>query len=85
MSLRKYLHLLKIIYDTICLQSFVTCPLSVNWVGFVLICFGAVDSVCSFLFGRIVKYTGRIPLFSMAFLVNVAVIIALLVSNLKGH
>ncbi|XP_076819317.1 protein unc-93 homolog A-like isoform X2 [Clavelina lepadiformis] len=56
-------------------RSFVTCPLAVNWVGFVLICYGACDSACSFLFGRVEKYTGRLPLFTMAFLINLALII----------
>jgi len=56
-------------------QSFVSCPLGVNWIGFVLICYGACDSVCSLLFGRIEKYTGRFPLFLMAFLINITLII----------
>ena len=63
------------------LQSFVTCPLAVNWVGFVLICFGACDSVFSFIFGRAEKYTGRIVLFTGAFLINFALIIVFLVSS----
>jgi len=52
-------------------RSFVTCPLAVNWVGFVLICFGAFDSFFSFAFGRLEKFTGRISLFSLATVINV--------------
>lgn len=63
-------------------QSFVTCPIAVNWVGFVLICFGACDAVFSFLFGRVEKYTGRLPLFGMASVINLALIITFLVSRI---
>ncbi|XP_039251352.2 protein unc-93 homolog A-like [Styela clava] len=60
-------------------QSFITCPIAVNWIGFIMICFGGVNSICSFLFGRIEKYTGRIPLFSLSTLINLGIIITLLV------
>jgi len=63
------------------LQSFITCPLAVNWVGFVLICYGACDSIFSFSFGRVEKYTGRWPLFTLAFLINIALIIVFQVSE----
>lgn len=59
-------------------KSFVTCPIAVNWVGFILICFGACDAVFSFLFGRVEKYTGRPPLFGLASVINLALIITFL-------
>lgn len=31
--------------------------------GYVMICFGAVDALCSVLFGRLARHTGRITLF----------------------
>lgn len=31
--------------------------------GYVMICFGAVDALCSVLFGRLARHTGRIALF----------------------
>ncbi|XP_039250453.2 protein unc-93 homolog A-like [Styela clava] len=60
-------------------KSFITCPIAVNWIGLTMICFGAVDSICSFMFGRIEKYTGRVPLFSMSTLIFLAIFITLLV------
>ena len=60
-------------------QSYVSCPLAINWIGFILICYGACDAVCSFLFGRIEKYSGRFLLFLMAFVINLALIIVFLV------
>ncbi|KAE8286552.1 Protein unc-93-like protein A [Larimichthys crocea] len=40
--------------------------------------FGATNSLCSFLFGRLARYTGRAALFFLAALTNFACIIALL-------
>ena len=33
--------------------------------GYVMICFGAVDALCSVLFGRLARHTGRIALFAL--------------------
>lgn len=30
-----------------------------------MICFGATNSLCSFMFGRLAEYTGRAPLFCL--------------------
>ncbi|XP_018669845.2 protein unc-93 homolog A-like [Ciona intestinalis] len=60
-------------------RSFITCPLAVNWVGFVLICYGACDSLCSFCVGYIEKYTGRPSLFGMAAVIHLALIITFLI------
>ncbi|XP_077970277.1 protein unc-93 homolog A-like [Styela clava] len=60
-------------------KSFITCPIAVNWIGLMMICFGAVDSICSFIFGRIEKYTGRVPLFSISTLISFAITTTLLV------
>jgi len=59
-------------------KSFITCPLGVNWVGFVLICYGACDSVFSITFGRLEKYSGRIVLFILAAIINLALLIVFL-------
>lgn len=45
------------------LQNYVTCALGIHYVGFVMMCFGASNSICSFLFGRLARYTGRVALF----------------------
>lgn len=59
-------------------KNYVTCALGIHFVGFVMMCFGATNSLCSFLFGRLARYTGRAPLFLLAAVTNLACIIALL-------
>ncbi|XP_072907737.1 protein unc-93 homolog A isoform X1 [Hemitrygon akajei] len=59
-------------------KAYVTCALGIQYVGYCMICFGASNSVFSLTFGKLSKYTGRIPLFFYATLVNVASIISLL-------
>ncbi|XP_072032786.1 protein unc-93 homolog A-like [Amphiura filiformis] len=58
-------------------KSFVTCKIGVQWVGYVMICYGVVDASSSYLSGRVEKWTGRIPQFSMAALINIALMIAM--------
>ncbi|XP_003456751.1 protein unc-93 homolog A [Oreochromis niloticus] len=59
-------------------KNYVTCALGIHYVGFVMMCFGASNSLCSILFGRLARYTGRAPLFALAALTNLSCIIALL-------
>ncbi|KAK3516688.1 hypothetical protein QTP70_022187 [Hemibagrus guttatus] len=58
--------------------NYVTCALGIHYVGFVMICFGAVNSLSSYVFGKLAQYTGRIALFCLATLVNLSCAIALL-------
>ncbi|XP_015228303.1 PREDICTED: protein unc-93 homolog A [Cyprinodon variegatus] len=59
-------------------KNYVTCALGIHYVGFVMMCFGAANSLCSFLFGRIARYIGRATLFFFAAAANLSCIIALL-------
>ncbi|XP_075940033.1 protein unc-93 homolog A [Anarhichas minor] len=59
-------------------KNYVTCALGIHFVGYVMMCFGASNSLCSFLFGRLARYTGRAVLFFIAALGNFACIIALM-------
>ncbi|KAF7651318.1 hypothetical protein LDENG_00112470 [Lucifuga dentata] len=59
-------------------KNYVTCALGIHFIGFVMMCFGAANSLCSFLFGRLARYTGRALLFLLAALVNFSCIMALL-------
>ncbi|KAJ0026793.1 hypothetical protein NQD34_017793 [Periophthalmus magnuspinnatus] len=59
-------------------KNYVTCALGIHFVGFVMMSFGAANSLSSFLFGRLARYTGRAPLFFLAALINLASVIALL-------
>ncbi|XP_074541238.1 protein unc-93 homolog A isoform X1 [Halichoeres trimaculatus] len=59
-------------------KNYVTCALGIHYVGFIMMCFGATNSICSFLFGRLAQYVGRATLFLLAALSNLGVVIALL-------
>ncbi|XP_077342639.1 protein unc-93 homolog A isoform X2 [Lithobates pipiens] len=59
-------------------KSYVTCSLGIHFVGYVMICFAAVNAICSLLFGKLSRYTGRMFLFFLAALTNFATIIALI-------
>ncbi|XP_018408011.1 PREDICTED: protein unc-93 homolog A-like [Nanorana parkeri] len=59
-------------------KSYVTCSLGIHFVGYVMICFAAVNAVCSLLFGKLSRYTGRMFLFFLAALTNFATILAFL-------
>ncbi|KAM9798243.1 protein unc-93 homolog A [Neosynchiropus ocellatus] len=59
-------------------KNYVTCALGIHFVGFVMMCFGASNSLCSYLFGRLARYTGRAALFLLAAVLNFGCIMALL-------
>ncbi|XP_061099755.1 protein unc-93 homolog A-like isoform X2 [Conger conger] len=59
-------------------KYYVTCALGIHIVGYAMICFGATNSICSFVFGRLAKYTGRVALFVFASVLNFSCIIGLL-------
>ena len=40
-----------------------TCALGIHFVGYVMICFSAMTALCSLLYGKISKYTGRAALY----------------------
>ncbi|CAG9855697.1 unnamed protein product [Phyllotreta striolata] len=51
-------------------QAYVSCALGIPSVGYVMICFGCVNAVCSLLFGSIMKYVGRAPIMGLGVLVH---------------
>ncbi|XP_036406170.1 protein unc-93 homolog A [Megalops cyprinoides] len=59
-------------------KYYVTCALGIHFVGYVMICFGATNSLCSFVFGKLSQYTGRVALFGLAAVSNFSCILALL-------
>lgn len=40
-------------------QAYVSCALGIPQLGYVMICFGVVNALCSLLFGSAMKYIGR--------------------------
>uniref|UniRef100_L7MZV9 Protein unc-93 homolog A n=1 Tax=Anolis carolinensis TaxID=28377 RepID=L7MZV9_ANOCA len=47
-------------------RAYVTCALGINFVGYVMICFAAANSIFSIFFGKISQFTGRNFLFVLA-------------------
>ncbi|KAJ8940273.1 hypothetical protein NQ314_010768 [Rhamnusium bicolor] len=52
-------------------QAYVSCALGIPQVGYVMICFGCVNAICSLLFGSVMKYIGRAPIMGLGVLVHV--------------
>ncbi|XP_053770318.1 protein unc-93 homolog A isoform X3 [Desmodus rotundus] len=59
-------------------RSYATCALGIQFVGYVMICFSATNSLCSELYGKVSQYTGRIPLYVFGAVTQLSCIIALL-------
>ncbi|XP_039563477.1 protein unc-93 homolog A isoform X2 [Passer montanus] len=59
-------------------KSFVTCALGIQYVGYMMICFASINSLCSLLFGKISQFMGRKLLFSLAAVLNTSCIITVL-------
>ncbi|XP_064270086.1 protein unc-93 homolog A isoform X2 [Passer domesticus] len=59
-------------------KSFVTCALGIQYVGYMMICFAGINSLCSLLFGKISQFMGRKFLFSLAAVLNTSCIITVL-------
>ncbi len=55
--------------------SFLKIKIFFSYVGLVIVCNGICQAISSYVFGRLVKYTGRIVVFSIAALINYAMII----------
>ena len=48
------------------------CTWGIQNIGYVLMVGRAVNSVCSVGSGKLVKFTGRIPLFAFAYVINIS-------------
>ncbi len=59
-------------------KSFVACAKGVDQVGYVMLCFGLTDVFGSYFFGRLIKYTGRVPCFLTGAVINYLMIILML-------
>ena len=46
-------------------------------VGYVMICYGVSDAICSISFSPLVKIVGRVPIFTMGALINLGIIFTL--------
>lgn len=59
-------------------KAYISCTLGIWNLGYVMICYGVADAVCSILFGRLVHYVGHIPFFILAFVTHGSLQIAFL-------
>ncbi|XP_014290351.1 UNC93-like protein isoform X2 [Halyomorpha halys] len=59
-------------------QAYVSCALGIPSVGYVMICFGVVNAICSLIFGTLMKYIGRFPIMALGAVVHAALVIILL-------
>ena len=41
------------------------CALGIENIGYVMICYGITDAICSLSFGRLVQFVGHIPFFAL--------------------
>jgi hypothetical protein len=62
-------------------QSFISCPLGIQKLGFVMATYGASTTVFALIVARISKYTGRYILFTIAGVVNLGVLVTMYVWN----
>ena len=54
-------------------QSFVACSMGIWQVGYVMIPFGLANAIVSFTSGKLARYTGILPLVTLAFISDLAV------------
>ncbi|XP_008686685.2 protein unc-93 homolog A isoform X2 [Ursus maritimus] len=66
-------------------RSYTTCALGIQFVGYVMICFSATNSLCSMLYGRLSQHTGRIALYALGAVTHLSCIIALLLWKPHPH
>ncbi|KAL1770089.1 unc-93-like A isoform X1 [Sigmodon hispidus] len=59
-------------------KSYATCALGIHFVGYVMICFSGFTSLCSLMYGKISKYTGRGALYILGAIIHFSCIIVLL-------
>lgn len=58
--------------------AYVSCGLGVHMVGYVMICYGVCDALCSITFSPLIKMVGRVPVFTVGAVINFGVIITLI-------
>lgn len=63
----------------LCFQAYVSCVLGIRSIGYVMICFGVVNALCSLVFGSAMKFIGRFPILIMGAALHFGLIVWLLV------
>lgn len=60
------------IYDFF-VQAYVSCALGIHQIGYVMICFGVVNAICSVIFGSLMKYIGRFSIITFGTVVHMGI------------
>jgi MFS family permease len=55
------------------LQAYVSCALGISQIGYVMICFGVVNAICSVIFGSLMKYIGRFSIIVFGTVVHMGI------------
>ncbi|XP_076370742.1 protein unc-93 homolog A-like [Tachypleus tridentatus] len=58
-------------------KAFVSCAWGIHNVGYVMICFGVADALSSIVLGQLIRWFGRVLIFTLGALVNVATLITM--------
>ncbi|KAK6626994.1 hypothetical protein RUM44_009471 [Polyplax serrata] len=56
-------------------QAYISCALGISYVGYVMICFGVINAICSVLFGTLMKYIGRFSIMTVGFAVHLCLVL----------
>lgn len=60
-------------------QAYVSCALGIPQLGYVMICFGVVNAICSIIFGSAMKYIGRQCIIALGAVVHTGLLSWLLI------
>lgn len=59
------------------MQAYISCPIGIHMVGFVMATYGAVTATFVFIFSRLARRSGRLALFLLAAVINLVLLIIL--------
>ena len=65
------------IFGIYIIQAFISCPVGIQTIGYVMAAYGASTTIFALLLSRLSKYTGRHILFAVASLVNLGTFVVL--------
>jgi len=54
-------------------QAYVSCALGIHQIGYVMICFGVVNAICSVVFGTLMKYIGRFSIIMLGTVLHMGI------------
>ncbi|VDI24110.1 Hypothetical predicted protein [Mytilus galloprovincialis] len=67
------------------LLSYVSCPIGIKMVGFIMAAYGGSTTVSALVTSRLAKYTGRQVLFAVAIIIQMSIFVAMFVFYPQGR